>query len=242
MTYELMAYDILTQLKKNFDDTDITLNHVIYWIQVTVNKIRKVDMVENDRKSGAYRSVFSPVTIKIDQDLKRRKYVDIPTQIMDLRYEGGVEYMTFNLETCCCAGPEFAQVRIWPTTPGKALRLYGDAYEKPKPDHAYFYRVGDKINGVSVNRFYFMGIECIDVTDIEMGLYTALNPSDVCNLTDEVPIAEDLVQKVMLEVLSVGRFMMLVPKDRINDGEDMTQAPQVEVPQIAQPQIEDRTQ
>ncbi len=242
MTYRFMAYDIITQLKKNFDDADITLNHAIYWIQVAVNKIKFQEIETPDRERGEYLSVFAPVTVQIDNDLKRRKFIDLPTQILDLNNLNGIEYITYNLETCCCAGPEFAQVRFWPTTPRNALRIHQDAYEKPKPDHPYFYRIGHKIGNLDVDRLYLMGLECIDVSDVEIGILSALNPADICNLDEEVPIAEHLVQQVMLEVLQIGRFMMLIPKDRINDGEDQTQAPQIQVPNIQAAEQEQQQQ
>lgn len=220
-TYRHIVYDFLTNFKRGFDDADIRPQQVVWWIQVFANKLRTDSYDVNN--TGSYISTYSSVTIQ--QDNKGRKYIDLPVQILDLMNERGIVYITYNEETCCCAGPAWAQVNFQPTKIGPtAQRLYGDEYEKPSPKNPYFYRVGDKVDGVDVNRVYFLGLECIVVTDVEIGLISALDPRDTCSLDDEVPLAPDLIEVLQKQLLQLGRFIYMVPEERINDGSDSSKA------------------
>lgn len=216
-TYRYVGYDLLTSLNKAFDDADIRLNQVLYWIQVIANRIRADQAQLN--KSGLYTSTFSSVPVL--KDSKGRDYFDLPNQIMELPNEGGVEYITYNEETgCCCEGASFMQVFFQPTNVMTAHRLYGDEYEKPTPSNPYFYRVGHKVDGEQVSRIYLVGVDCIDITDVEIGIKCALDPSNVCDLDDEIPLAPKQIEFLMREVLGLGRFVMMIPEERENDGAD----------------------
>lgn len=223
MTYRFVSKDLLTTFKKTFDDKDISLMQVIYWIQIVANRLRRSHMERHD--TGLFLSVFSPIKIQQDSKLKDRKFIDIPKTIIDLDNEKGVSYITYNFETnCCCEGPAFSQVFFQPTTPQKSWILQLSPFTKAKPDRPYFYRIGDTVSDgvtdVKVNRIYFLGIECVDVKDVEIGLMIGLDPTDVCDLDEEVPVPDSLMQTLITEVLSLGRFAFLIPKERINDGSD----------------------
>lgn len=239
MNYRFVANDILTTFKKTFDDKDMSLIQVIYWIQVVANKLRRIHLEKHD--TGLFLSTFSPVLIKKDSSLKNRKYIDLPQSIIDLDNERGIKYITYNFETgCCCSGPNFAQVFFQPTTPAKSWILNFSPFSRPKPSNPYFYRVGDTVNdgttSTKVNRIYFLGIECVDVSDVEVGLMSGLNPVDICSLDEEVPVPDSLLQTLITEVLNLGRFAFMIPKERINEGSDAaTQAAQPGVVAAPQP-------
>jgi hypothetical protein len=86
MTYRHVVYDIHKTLKKNFDDADITLNQVLYWVMVVANKIR----VQHNEIVNAdmFTSTFAPVVINIDN--KGRKYIDLPAPVMSLSNNSGI--------------------------------------------------------------------------------------------------------------------------------------------------------
>lgn len=234
-TYRYIAYDALTNLKVMFDDSDIRIPQIIWWIQVISNKLRSDDYQANN--TGNYISTYSSVAVSVDS--KGRPYFDLPVQILSMANERGIVYITYNEETCCCEGPAWAQVTFSDTTPAKAKRLYMDEYEKPSPKNPYFYRIGDKIDGVSVNRVYLLGIECIKVTDVEIGIISELDPSQVCDLDDEIPLSPELVVVLQQELLKLGRFIKMVPEERVNDGSDTAKGTTVGVPGMAQaPQVE----
>jgi len=216
-TYRYVLKDITKSFKQNFDDADIRENQILYWIMTIANSLRVQQQAITG--SGLYESTFSKVTVS--KDVKGRPYIDLPGPIMDLPNEGGISYITYNEETgCCCAGPQFAQVWFQPTTVTALQRLYGDEYECPKPSNPYFYRVGHKVDGAQVNRVYLIGIECIEVSDVEIGIKCTLDPKDVCNLDDTIPIPDELISELTRQVLSLGRFVMMIPEEIENDGED----------------------
>jgi len=227
-TYRYVAHDIQKSLKKAFDDADVRLAQVVYWIQVVANRIR-VDQ-EQKTGSGLFVSTFSSVPVSVDE--KSRQYVDLPKSIMDLPNEGGVEFITYNYDTgCCCSGPNFAHTPFQPTTISKSHRLYMDKYEKPTPKNPYFYRVGDRVDNVNVDRLYFLGTECIILQDVELGLKTSLSPTDICSLDEQVPIPDERVEELMKTVLELGRWVTLMPEERINQGSDesLPNAPQAPI-------------
>lgn len=218
-SYRQVIYSIQDALKKNFDDADVNRNQILFWVMVIANRL----MIQRQQatKTGLYNATFAPVQVNIDTAHFNRKYIDLPEQIMDLPNEEGVEYITYNVETgCCCDGPNFAQVLFQPTTPSNASRLYGDEYEKPDSANPYFYRITN-VDGTGVNRLYFLGLECIDITDVEICLKITLNPKTVCNIDETIPLPDDMIGQLQNEVLELGRFALLIPKERENEGSDL---------------------
>lgn len=223
-TYRYVANDIKTSLKKQTDDSDIRLASVIYWIQVVANRIM-VDQY-NKTKSGLYTSTFYDVNVLVDE--KDRKYVDLPGAIMDLPDEKGVAYISYNVETgCCCTGPAFAYTQFSPTTPEKSRVLYFNEDTEPSPKNPYFYRVGIKGQG---HRIYLLGLECINVDSVEMALRCSLNPSSVCSLDDTIPVPDERIEELIKTVLELGRWVTLMPNERINQGSDQSGEETVTVP------------
>lgn len=225
MTYRYVVYDLQKSLKKTFDDADITLIQIIYWVQVIANRIRLEHY--SATKSDLFTSTFYPIDVKKDD--KGRKYIDLPVQIMDLPNNEGVAYITYNFDTNCCHGDTFAQTYFQPVNTMDVQLLYLDEYTKPTPKQPYFRRVGDKVNGVDVNRIYLLGLECVEVKDVEIAVRSTLDPRNVCNLDDKLPIPDERVADLMTEILKLGRFIMLIPDERQNDGSDNT------VNQVARP-------
>jgi len=232
MTYSYVAYDLQKSLKKTFDDADITLIQIVYWIQVIANRLRVQQYVLT--KSDLFISTFHPIPVLKDD--KNRKYIDLPVQIMDLPNNEGVAYITYNFDTNSCHGDAFAQTYFQPVNTMEVQYLYLDEYTKPSPQNGYFRRVGDKVNGVAVNRIYLLGIECVEVTDVEIAVRASLDPRNICSLEDEIPIPDELIDQLMKEVLSLGRYVMLIPDERQNDGTDGTVNQMPSQPRFQRPQ------
>jgi hypothetical protein len=216
MTYRYVVYDLQKNFNASFDDANFTFNQILYWVQVVSNRLRvQHNAITN---SDLYTSTFSSITVLTDS--KGRKYIDLPIQIMDLPDNSGIIYITYNVDTCKCSGPTFAQVWFQPISVGGVQHLYLDEYTKPSTKNPYFYRVGDRVDGVKVNRIYLLGLECINIEDVEIALKASLDPSIVCNIDDNIPLPDELIQELTMQVLELGRFVMLMPSETLNDGED----------------------
>lgn len=226
MTYRFVVSDLEKSLNQAFDDSDITQVQILYWVQAVANKLRA--QYYNLKKEDAFVSTFSPVVVHTDS--KGRKYIDLPNQILDLRFDAGVVYITYNFDTCCCNGDPMAQVVFERTHVSKLRVLYMDPYTTPKPKNPYFYRIGDRVNGVDVNRIYLLGLECVKISDVEIGILSSLDPRTICSLDDEIPLPDELIHDLIMEVLKLGRFVMLVPDERLNDGNDGEQGDVPRVP------------
>lgn len=216
MTYRYVVYDIEKSLKKSFDDADITFNQILYWVMVVANKLRVQQTVATN--TDLFTSTYCPVDVLTDS--KGRKYIDLPARIMDLPDNAGVVYITYNVDTCSCAGPAFAQTFFQGVNLGEVQHLYLDKYTTPSAKSPYFYRIGDRVNGLDVNRLYLLGLECVNVTDVEIAIKTSLDPKTVCDLDDDLPLPDELIQILITEVLQLGRFVMMIPEERVNIGED----------------------
>lgn len=233
-TYRYVCYDILTTFKQVLDDSEITLNHVLYWVVVIMNRLNKLHKEKHD--TGLHLTIFDSVSVTVDTTLKDRKYIELPAAIFDLDYEKAVDYITYNYEKADSKEPNFTQVKFQAITASKADRLYYSPYESPCPTKPYFYRVR--------NRLYFLGIEEITVPTVEIGLFTAVDPALVVDLDSEIPLPDDLVQILVYEVRNLGRLSLLLPKDRVNEGTDVTteEPPPKEAQRPEQPILPQQTE
>jgi hypothetical protein len=188
----------------------------MYWVMVVANRMRLQQTIATN--TDLFTSTFNDVPVLTDS--KGRKYIDLPAYIMDLPNNAGVIYITYNEETCKCEGPAFSQVWFQGVNLGSVQHLYLDEYTKPSAHNPYFYRIGDRIDGVKVNRIYLLGLECVPVEDVEIAIKATLDPRQICSLDDEIPLPDEMIQDLMMQVLQLGRFVMLMPKENINDGED----------------------
>ena len=97
------------------------------------------------------------------------------------------------------------------TSPSKAARLYFREDEKPLPSNPYFYRVGD--------RLYFLGTETLNLSSVELGLKTSFDPTDVnMDIDQDFEFPQDLLPLLKRQILDMGRFVLQVPEDLLNDG------------------------
>ena len=215
-TYRYVVYDLEKSLNSSFDDADFTFNQILYWVTMVANRLRAE--LNQITRSDLFTSTFSSVPVMTDE--KGRKYIDLPVQILDLPNNAGIVYITYNSSSCKCDGPMFAQVFFQSTYLGAVQHLYLDEYTIPSSDKPYFYRIGHKIDGVNVNRIYLLGIECIDVVDVEIAVKASIDPRNICSLDEIIPLPDERIQELTNEVLKLGKFIMMMPIEMINDGDD----------------------
>jgi hypothetical protein len=219
MTYRYVVYDLQKNFNSTFDDADFTFNQILYWVMVIANRLRVQQSLTNN--SDLFTSTFNNIPVLTDSN--GRKYIDMPVQIMDLPNNAGVVYITYNEETCNCEGPTFAQVWFQGVNIGSVQNLYGDEYMKPSSTNPYFYRIGHKVDGLGVNRLYLLGVECIPVKTVEIAVKSSLDPKTLCDIDEEIPLPDEMIQELVMQVLQLGKFIMMMPKENINDGADETQ-------------------
>lgn len=219
MTYREFVYDVIETLKQSTDDAIILPIQVIYWTQVVANRLRAARIMQT--QGGMYLSIFDADVLE-DTHTPPRKYINLPAEVYDLPEERAIDYITYCIETDCCEGPPFTMINFTRTTPSQSIRAYAVPYEMPSSVNPYFYRVGE--------RLYFLGIECMTVDCVEIGLFTALNPRDVCNLDDPLPVSADQHEVMKYQVMKLSQFSTFIPRDRLNDGAATAQASQIQVP------------
>ena len=224
-TVRELAGNIHLQLKQLNDDSDIRFSQVVFWVSFFLNKYRYTKIPTTN--SGRYLSIFQNVPVGMfltsvpPHQVASRKYFELPANIFDFKDDRSIRYITYSPFDDECF-PNFTGVVFSRTTPENSRRLFYSPYEIPSPRNPYWYRVG--------NYVYLLGVECINLTSIEVGLITAYNPFD-CNLDDEIGDVE-IYDYITRNCLDLGRFTMLVPTDQVNDANSTNTASQVPTQKI----------
>lgn len=209
--------DIAKDLKQVFDDKVIQRTQIAYWVLMVANRLKSQHIAKRD--SGAFMHTFSKIpiltysSVNNPDQVDSRKYILLPESIYDYNKDGGIEYIAYYVEddkpSC---PPPFTRQTFIRTTPSTAQRLYYSEDEKPSPSNPYFYRTG--------NHIYFLGIECVEAKYIEIGIYNTLSPIDKIDLDAELDFSDELLIILKRQVLDLGRFTLMLPQERINDGAD----------------------
>ena len=219
MTLRNLVGSLQISLKKTFSNASINTAQISYWVQFFVNKYRsaKVQM----ESTGRYTSIYPNVPVYTDttstiNHIKGRKYLILPSNILDLPNDEGIVYISYNDFPGACE-PSFADVNFERTTPKEAGVLYLDEYQRPSPRSPYFYLIRNNIA-------YLLGIDSITVNSLEVALITTFDPFVDCNFDDTMDLDDALVAEVYKSVLELGRFVMILPSDTTNTGKDNANA------------------
>lgn len=227
MTFRNLVGSLQVALKQTFANTSVPLSQIAFWCTLFINKARSAKVQSED--TGRYTMVFPNVpifipTISTTNYIEGRKYILLPDNILDLPDDKGIVYISYNDFEGSCP-PSFTGVRFTRTTQTKSNRLYMSPYEVPNPANPYYYLI-------SKNIVYLLGIECIDVNSLEIGLIVSFDPFTQCVLDENMDMDEAIFAYVYTQVLNLGRFTMLIPSNTINDGTDKstaTEAPKKEL-------------
>jgi hypothetical protein len=209
-TWYEIADDIKTTLKSKYDDANITLAHVVYWLRIFGDRLLMQHQQKKD--TTTYVQNFHIPANMITPDWRGEKYFVLPQDIFDYDGDNGIEYITY-----------FDGLRYVPfgrTTPGAIPRLYFTIEETPRPDNPYFYRMKDLAKQDAI---FLLGFECINVPDLDIGLRTTLTGVIPCNLDEQMPFPDELLVILQNQVLNIGRFVLLTPQDRSNTGTPETE-------------------
>jgi hypothetical protein len=229
ITLRYLISDIEKILRQNIDDSSITKSHILFHILTVADRLKSQHI--DKRNSGAFLHIYDEIPVlksisSTNPDLiKGRHYFDLPTSVYDFNLDYGINYISYSLfdETCI---PPFTYVQFSRTTPAESRILYMTEDEKPSPKNPYFYRVGRYV--------YLLGTECINLSKIEVGLYSSYNINDYftssCLLDEPFDFPNELIPILRREVLDLGRFLLLMPKDLVNDGSnELTDIPKTKI-------------
>ena len=234
MTFRNLIGSVQVELKKTLDDSSPSLAQIAFWCTFFINKARSMKVQQES--TGRYKTIFPNVpilipTVSTTNLIAGRKYIILPKNILDLPNDGGIDYICYNDFAGACL-PSFVGGMFERTTQNEAESLTYSPYTYPKPDKPYYYLI-------SQNICYLLGLECITVPSLEVGLITSFDPFTDCVMDENMDLDEAQVADVYNSVLSLGRFSLIVPENKTNTATDNTtseEAPKQKITPITQPQ------
>lgn len=209
--------DIQVLLRQSADDREFEDIHVAWACTIIGDRLRSQHIQKRD--SGAFLSVYANVpvsqftTISNPNQIPNRDYLELPACIYDFNLDAGIEYISYWDNEDDCGSQKFKNVKFNRTSPSKVESLYYSEYTKPSPSNPYFYRVDKYI--------YLLGLECVDIDAVEMGIYAILpHPKDV-DIDAEWPFPAELLPVLQRHVLDILRLGLQMPDDgKLNTGDD----------------------
>lgn len=218
--------DVAVTLKQTFDDKMIQRSQIAYWILLVGNTLKSQHILK--RSSGAFLSTFGNIPLvssneSVDKNIvKDRKYFVLPETIYDFDNDRAIEYICYVSDGGPLCPPQFTRQTFDRTTPKIAERLYYSRYEKPSPKNPYFYRIG--------NYIYTLGLEKVDIKFLEIGLYTALDPLTKIDIDQYFDFPDELVSILRRNVIDLAKYSYIFPQERANDGNDNVADKQTNLP------------
>lgn len=209
MTYRYPVFELITTFKQHFDNADIRPSLALYWVQITVMNLAKQHIEK--RGGGRFIKLFTANVLTDLTTSTHEKHVVIPEDVFDLDHEGGVS-VSYNFDSGKCGEAPYYTQPFGHTTYDELPRLNGDECIKPCPERPYLYRVD--------NSLYFPGLECINVPSVKLALKTSIGPLDVCDFDDTIPLPEHLLEVLTYRVRKLGQMALMMPKERVSDGDD----------------------
>lgn len=220
--------DIAVSIKQISDDKSIQRSQIAYWVLLIGNTLKSQHIQK--RSSGAFLSVFPDVPVMIDTNsegrnkIKGRKYIEIPTTIYDFNNDRGIDFLSYESPGGPLCPPQFTKQTFTRTTPKEAEVLYFSKYTSPTPKEPAFYRVGERI--------YLLGIERVNIKFLEVGLFTALDPLAKIDIDSYFDFPDELVSILRRQVLDMARFSYVFPQERQNDGDDTISQKPIQTPKM----------
>lgn len=220
VTYRYLTFAALQALKQTFTDAEMTEEMMIFWVKSAVNRVKAKRLGKTGIVSGSYLSIFTDVPVHFQYGsanniLPKEKYITLPANILDLDLDAAVNWVAYQ-----CLGDDgcWKKQLFERTTLTQVKLMYDSYFEKPRPTNPYYVRVNEEL--------YLFGVKDVPITTVEVGLYTSENPKiGDMNWDDEVLLNDEEILDVVNTVLGIGRFVMLIPKERIQDAADTRSNP-----------------
>lgn len=228
--------DVLYTMGFDVDDALLHRVNVGYNLGLVIDRIKRQRLEKELRSPLGSRGVTNELTtyivpIEHDSTLNNRSYFVLPSNVYDIRINGGVGYIAYAAGSGCrdaLVGRHFTLA-----SPSEMNMLQGHGLQQPAPENPYYFRA--RINtttGIVTDRVWLYGPGAT-VSDVEVGLYLTTPSVDALDPDAEVDAPEDMLYLVKRMMLDLGRWALLVPGQRLkNDGRDFPPSNQ---PQPLQP-------
>ena len=222
-----VIYDLHKTLEQTYVDAEININHVLYWVLVHADRLKSQHIPKHD--TGRFKTTFYDVPVL--KDAHNRKYFELPNSIYDFEGDRGIVYVGYHWTFDDCR-PPINWITFSRTKPEILKIHYWSEEETPTPKNPYFYRVSDQV--------FLVGVEAIDIQNIELCLMTTFDPQTLGDLDAEFDFPEELIPILQKQVLDMGRFALMIPAERLNDGTASNNQGQAIAKQKPQPQEQEQ--
>lgn len=208
-TYREMAFALQTHAKLDFDDTDITIPLILYWIRVVEQRLSISRLKKNFVTNYRVAEFIKVPIVTYNGD----KALFLPEVITNLG--GGKEIHVILLYSKGCINP----IKVQRTYPGRLALLNSTTFTKPSETNPYYYIVEILKDGVVTRMLRFFGIDCLE--GVHLDIYaTALFVDGYGDLDATIGLDADLLQVLYLEVYNLVKAGFVTPRDNKNDGKD----------------------
>lgn len=217
MIYSLrdVVNGLLTDLQQVIKDSKISPVSVAYWVTMLGDRLKSQHIVKRDTQQ--FLTIFPDITVQTATDnsvknaVKGRKYITIPASFYSLDFDKGIDFVSYYNDDPDCR-PEFTYMQMTRTRAQEVYQLYENRHEKPSLKNPYWYIAG--------NIMAFPGIENTPVNRIEMGIYTTFDPVNTVDIDAPFEFPQELMPILQKQVIDLGRFVMMIPKERVSDGDN----------------------
>ncbi len=205
-TWRTFVFDKFSSLKKDYDDTDLLLNQVIYYATLAVNTTMMQHLTKTE--SNAYLTFFD-VNVTRDPGLGWYSF-DLPQGIFDLDKDKGINFVAYNHKDrgrwLCVPFQWIRHEKLW--------RTRKSPYECPSPSNPYFARVG--------NTVLLYGVETIPLSTVSIGLYVTVPVAPTIDLDEEIPLDEAHLFFASSMMDNLLKWAMVITPEKYNDGSDLS--------------------
>lgn len=194
-TYRYIAHDIAHDLKQLYDDAQVNLASIAYWMHIVGDYYKRIRIERYD--AHQYLSTIRGVTPTVDAD---GTYITIPA-VYDFQRDKGVDYVEI------VVGGKILRCS-W-TTVSQLGRIRVSKEEAPSATNPVCY--------LDAHRLYLLPGN-LTYTSCTLGLYTSFDTTKTIKLDDEFVFPQDTLPRLKADLLNMGRLVLAMPENAVNDG------------------------
>lgn len=224
MTYKEFIDDILMALGFTHDDAVRNRRAAAYNMGLIVDRLNTQRMRKDilggmSTRTAPMQSTTYIVPVQSETYLNGRNYFKLPGDILNIPFNGGVEYIRYSNNSNCDKALMGKPFTI--AAPGELHNLEADAFQRPSPAVPYYYRARLKTDDALYDdRIWLIGPGAT-VGSLEVGLYSSIGDVDAIDPEEEMNLPPDLAYLVKRQMLSMEAWVTLMPlQRRTNDGRD----------------------